>query len=113
MNTRPNRLIVGLLPALMLLLIQLAGCGSAKLDIEKLISDGNEVRVYEIFGMDCPGCHDGVENLIAGVPGVIASKANWEKQKLQVIIDPKFEVDDQAIYDAIKRANFTPGKRIS
>ena len=92
--------------------IALDGCGSNRIDFESLVSQGDEVRVYEIFGMDCPGCHGGVENLIDKIPGVKASKANWEKQQLKVIITANAEVSDEDIFKAIKQANFTPGKRL-
>ena len=70
------------------------------------------VRVYEVFGMDCPGCHGGIEKLVNKVPAVINSKANWEKQELRIWIDPAKDVKDEDIIDAIERANLTPGERI-
>ena len=70
------------------------------------------VRVYEVFGMDCPGCHGGIEKLVNNVPAVINSKANWEKQELRIWIDPAKDVKDEDIIDAIERANLTPGERI-
>jgi copper chaperone CopZ len=70
------------------------------------------VQVYEVFGMDCPGCHGGIEKLVNKVPAVINSEANWEKQELRIWIDPAKDVKDEDIIDAIERANLTPGKRI-
>lgn len=93
-------------------LIHLLGCAATKPDIDALVNEGSELRIYEIFGMDCPGCHGGLENLVNKIPGVITSKANWEKQQLKVVLHPNAEVDDSAIYSAIKQANFTPGKRL-
>ncbi len=90
----------------------LLGCGPNRKNFDDLVSDGSEIRVYEVFGMDCPGCHGGLENLIDNIPGVIASKANWGKQQLQVVIAPDTDVTDQSINDAIRQANFTPGKRL-
>ncbi len=94
------------------LIISMIGCASGGNDLSAFMNDTNKLRVYEIFGMDCPGCHGGLENLISMVPGVVASKANWEKQQLQVVVDSKIEVTDQQIFDAIKEANFTAGKRL-
>ena len=71
-----------------------------------------QVRVYEVFGMDCPGCHGGIENLVNKIPAVIKSKANWEKQELRIWIDPAIDVKDEDIIDAIERANLTPGERV-
>lgn len=71
-----------------------------------------KMRVYEVFGMDCPGCHGGVENLIKKIPAVQDAKANWQKKILTVWIKPGAVLNDDDIFDAIKKANFTPGKRI-
>ena len=38
------------------------------------------------------------------------AQANWQKQQLTVNVQPGVRLDDEDIYDAIKRANFTPGK---
>jgi cation transport ATPase len=91
----------------------LVGCSTARPDLSGLINEGNEVRIYEVFGMDCPGCHGGLENLVNKIPGVKISKANWQKQRLQVVLIPNAEVDDKAVYEAIRRANFTPGERLN
>jgi copper chaperone CopZ len=72
----------------------------------------SQVMIYEMFGMDCPGCHSGIENLVNKIPGVTKSEANWEKQELKIWVDPAKEVKEEAIFDAIERANFTPGDRI-
>ena len=109
MKITSKLLLTGLVPAVFL--IYLTACAATKPDIDKLVSEGNEIRIYEIFGMDCPGCHGGLENLVNKVPGVISSEANWEKQLLRVVLYANIEVDDNLIYEAIKRANFTPGER--
>lgn len=92
--------------------ITLLGCGGTKTDFGGLDIEGSEVRIYEVFGMDCPGCHGGLENLVNEIPGVKTSKGNWKKQLLMVVILPNSDVKDEAIYEAIKNANFTPGKRL-
>ncbi|UCD17871.1 MAG: heavy-metal-associated domain-containing protein [Candidatus Zixiibacteriota bacterium] len=97
---------------MLLLLIGLLGCSAPATDFSQFEQEGSEVRVYEVFGMDCPGCHGGLEKLVNAIPGIRTSKANWEKQRLHVVLQPETQVDDSAIHDAIKRANFTPGKRI-
>ena len=71
-----------------------------------------ETRIYEVFGMDCPGCHGGLENLVGKLPEVKSAKSNWKKQQLSVEVVPSQSLDDEQVYDAIRRANFTPGKRI-
>lgn len=111
MKTTHKSLITGLISTMVL--IHLIGCAATKPDFDKMISEGSEVRIYEVFGMDCPGCHGGLENLVNEIPGVITSQANWEKQQLKVVLRPKAEVNDNTVYDAIKRANFTPGNRLN
>ena len=71
-----------------------------------------EIRIYEVLGMDCPGCHGGLEKLVRKIPAVQEAKANWEKRQLVVTVRPGAELNDEDIYDAIGRANFTVGKRI-
>ena len=88
------------------------GCGSSRKSIEELAGEDSEIRVYEVFGMDCPGCHGGVENLVNSLDGVVASRANWEQKKLTVLVSKSAQVSDQMILDAIRQANFTPGKRV-
>ncbi|MHC4216773.1 MAG: heavy-metal-associated domain-containing protein, partial [Planctomycetota bacterium] len=67
---------------------------------------------YEVFGMNCPGCHGGLEKLVKKIPAVQQAEANWVKKQLTVTVEPGTELNDEDIYDAIRRANFTPGKRI-
>jgi cation transport ATPase len=63
--------------------------------------------------MDCPGCHGGLEKLVNRVPGVLESRANWEEKRLQVRLRQGTDLKDEDIFEAIKRANFTPGKRLN
>lgn len=70
-----------------------------------------EVRVYEVFGMGCPSCHGGLEKLVNKIPGVVDCEANWKEKRIIVETAPGAEVNDEDILDAIKRANFTPGKQ--
>lgn len=90
----------------------LPGCSTPRTDFLQMEREGVEIRVYKVFGMDCPGCHGGLEKLVNAIPGIKTSKANWEEQRLSVAFQPGANVDDSIVYDAIKRANFTPGQRI-
>jgi len=67
---------------------------------------------YEVFGMDCPGCHGGLENLVLDIDGVRTAKASWEEKKLTMTMADGAEVSDEEIRAAIDRANFTAGKRL-
>ena len=75
-------------------------------------SENYETRIYEVFGMDCPGCHGGLEKLVKKIAVVKHTEANWEKKQLVVIIQSGAQLNDEDIYDAIQRANFTVGKRL-
>ena len=88
------------------------GCGGGK-GFTLTEEPGTEIRIYEVFGMDCPGCHGGVEKLVNRVEGVVTSVANWTKKRIAVKVRLEANVTDETIFDAIKRANFTPGKRIN
>jgi len=92
-------------------MILFAGCASTS-RVAKTSEATFEIRTYEVFGMDCPGCHDGVEKIINKIPGVVDSRANWEEANIEIKIAKGSDPDDRAIFDAIKKANFTPGKRI-
>ena len=94
-------------------LILTAGCATADRTVStEPVNADSEVRVYEVFGMDCPGCHGGLEKLVLRVPGVAAAEANWEQKRLTVTVSPGVELDDQAVLEAIRQANFTPGERL-
>jgi copper chaperone CopZ len=88
------------------------GCAAPEQSTAVSGERGSEIRVYEVFGMDCPGCHGGLEKLVKKIPAVQQAKANWQKKELVVTVKPGSELDDEDIYDATRRANFTPGKRV-
>ena len=89
-----------------------AGCNSSEQDLVIESMEESETRVYEVFGMNCPGCHGGLEKLVKKIPAVQGADANWQKKELVVMVRPEAELKDEDIYDAIRRANFTPGERI-
>lgn len=96
-----------ILPAILFLI----GCASTK-QIRSDSGGDYEIRIYEAYGMDCPGCHDGVEKLLNKVPGVKNSEADWEKAEIEVLVNHGSDLTDEVIFEAVKKANFTPGKRI-
>ncbi len=71
-----------------------------------------EIRIYEVFGMDCPGCHGGLEKQLNALEGVVESRADWTSQQVMVLVEVGVEVSDANIHEGMKRANFTPGKRL-
>ncbi len=91
----------------------LAGCaGTDRSVTEATQAAGLETRIYEVFGMDCPGCHGGLEKLVLRIPAVQAAQANWEQKKLTVTVKRRAELDDRDVQEAIRKANFTPGERL-
>lgn len=89
-----------------------AGCGAKSEIATESRPQYSEVRVYEVFGMDCPGCHGGLEKLVNVLPGVADSQAAWEQQRLTVYLAADAQVADADVAAAIKKANFTPGERL-
>lgn len=99
------------LPFLLPVLVAV-GCGGGK-NVSLQPEEGTEIRIYEVFGMDCPGCHGGLEKLVNKVPGVLESQANWKKQQLAVRVEEGSQLTDDEIFEAVRKANFTPGERLN
>ncbi|MHC4288084.1 MAG: cation transporter [Planctomycetota bacterium] len=95
-----------------LFIVCMQGCDTSEQNQTAVSLQDPNARVYEVLGMNCPACHGGLEKLVKKVPGIKEAQANWQKKQLIVIVDPNAEVEDEAIYDAIKRANFTPGQKL-
>lgn len=106
----PKLFTIGLIALAVLALGNGCGGGSKNLTITE--EAGTEIRVYEVFGMDCPGCHGGLENLVNKLPGVITSQANWKDQRLTIKLVLGAQLSDEEISVAIEQANFTSGKRL-
>ena len=81
-------------------------------EIQNIETKSDDVRIYEVFGMDCPGCHSGLEKLVNKIPAIQSSKANWKDKRLSTSVNPGSDLNDEDVYDAIRRGNFTPGKRL-
>ena len=88
----------------------LAGCSSAPEPVTDSVV-GTFIK-YEVFGMDCPGCHGGLEKLALGIPGVRTATASWEDKKLTLGLEDGAEVTEEQVRSAIDRANFTAGERL-
>lgn len=98
--------------ALTLLIIGVFACASGNKDIDTEPDQESETRIYEVFGMDCPGCHGGLEKLLLKNPAIISAEANWVEKRVTIKVRSDSMLSDDEVFDAIKRANFTPGKRI-
>ena len=102
-----------LLLTIFVILFGALGCHTSEPNVNAQSMDNSQTRTYEVFGMDCPGCHGGLEKLVKKIPSVQNAQANWEKKQLMVTVRPQAQLNDEDIYDAVRRANFTPGKRIN
>ncbi len=71
-----------------------------------------EVVRYEVFGMDCPGCQSALEKQVEKIEGVEEAKASFKEKVVVVELKPNADVSDEEIEQRIKKANFTPGKKI-
>lgn len=67
---------------------------------------------YQVFGMNCPGCHGALEKQINKIPGVKSSKADWVKQEIEIRVFSDTIISEEDIFKRIKKANFTPGEKI-
>lgn len=102
-----------LLMLLAVLVVGASGCATSGTNVDvRSTQEGSETRVYEVFGMDCPGCHGGLEKLVEKIPAVQQAVASWKAQQLAVTARQGADLDDEEIHDAIRRANLTFGERI-
>mgnify|MGYP000949762179 CR=1 FL=1 len=67
---------------------------------------------YEVFGMDCPGCESAIEKQLNKIVGIEKVSASWENQEVKIWISKDANVNEETILKHIKKANFTPGKKI-
>ena len=94
------------------MIVLLTGCSFMAKNKTEESYVGSEIRVYEVFGMDCPACASGLNKLVVKIPSVGKSEADWKGKKLKVTVKSGDDLQDEDIFDAINKANFTPGKRI-
>ena len=71
-----------------------------------------DIITYQVFGMDCPGCHGGLEKNIRKIPGVVFVEANWKAQTVRIGVEPGKSITEAEISAAIKASNFTMGKEV-
>jgi len=83
-----------------------------KVTTTKKDSTQNKVVCYEVFGMDCPGCQSALEKQVKKIDGVADAKANFKEKQVIIELKPDTKVSDEEIEKRIKKANFTPGKKI-
>jgi copper chaperone CopZ len=82
------------------------------LSVEQDSAKQEKVVYYEVFGMDCPGCQSALEKQVNKIEGVAGSKASFKEKQVVIELKPDAKVSDEEIEKRIKKANFTPGKKI-
>ena len=100
------------IPVLLIIFVSMIGCTTTDLDISLESENDSTIRIYEVFGMDCPGCHGALEKLLVKIPGIQQAQANWVEKQVVIRVKPDLELNDEDVYEAIKQANFTVGNRI-
>ncbi len=68
---------------------------------------------YEVFGMDCPGCQSALEKQLKKIDGVADATASFKEKEVVIELKPEANVTEEEIHNRIKKANFTPGKKIN
>ncbi|HKJ78666.1 MAG TPA: heavy metal-associated domain-containing protein [Prolixibacteraceae bacterium] len=72
----------------------------------------NSIVCYEVYGMDCPGCQSALEKQVKKIDGVADAKASFKEKQVIVELKAGANVSEEEIEKRIKKANFTPGKKI-
>lgn len=88
-----------------------AGNQNEIIEVKKDTTKQNIV-CYEVFGMDCPGCQSALEKQVKKIDGVADVKASFKEKQVVIELKPDAKVSDEKIEKRIKKANFTPGKKI-
>ena len=89
-----------------------AGNGDKPTLISEKDTTQSSVVCYEVFGMDCPGCQSALEKQVKKIDGVADAKASFKEKEVVIELKPDAKVSDEEIEKRIKKANFTPGKKI-
>ena len=92
---------------MMVVLVAGIGCSTSPSRTDQVATRQIE---YEVLGMDCPGCHGGLEKNLRKVPGVVNAHANWKAQRVVIDVAVDAQVEPGQIDQAIRDSNFTPGK---
>ena len=88
----------------------LSGCTTTN---QAVVPDGTTRQAtYAIYGMDCPGCHGGVEKNLRKIPGVVDASANWKNKTITLALTADHPIDHAAIEKAVRDSNFTLGERV-
>lgn len=105
-----NRLVI--LSTFSILLIVYLSCSGSSGSSTIGTDSKYDTQIYEVFGMDCPGCQTALNKVIRKIDGVIDSEASWVEKRLVIMLKPGSKLNEEDVFKAIRTANFTPGKRL-
>lgn len=84
-------------------------------------SSGNQTEItgkqqadtlqFSVYGMDCPGCAQGLEKQVNKLGTVKNSSADWRKQLLEVVVYKDSLLRIEALNERVNKANFTLDKK--
>ncbi len=109
--TRPRLAASLLVPAALVSLAVLGGCGGGSAADEEAAapataSDAELVSLtYSVGGMTCSGCVDGITTAVAGLPGVAECDVSLDEGRMVVrVADP---AAGEAVVETVRGMNFT------
>lgn len=102
---------IGIVLISMTAAIWMTGCKTTPEGTNAATSSPN-TQVYTVYGMDCPGCHGGLEKNVEKIPGVTGAVANWKDQQVTIFVEDPQSVTSQQVAQAVENSNFTMGERI-
>ena len=70
-------------------LMFISGCGAAAKKSINMTEVKADIRVYEVFGMDCPACAGGLDKLVVKNPAIKKSDAQWSTLARRAISLPE------------------------
>lgn len=82
----------------------------ARLPAENAVQD---TLYFQVFGMDCPGCHGTLEKQVNKLNAVDHSKGDWVNQEVMIIVKKDSVLIERELFEKIEKANFTPGIKVN
>lgn len=113
MTQKKNRLKVTLFISILFLSVTtFAENTFREITVQKDSLNNANIVCYEVFGMDCPGCQSALEKQIKKIEGVADVTASFVDKEVLIELKSEDSVTEEEIFYRIKKANFTPGKKI-
>lgn len=77
----------------------------------QIVAAGSRTTVFEVTGMHCSSCAEGIEAMVKRVDGVVRVEASYENHEAIVTFDPA-KTSEKKIAEAIEKLGYkaTPKK---